>query len=510
MKILKEQTSLPLDRRILITEGVASRVFKFENAARLKAQGEILDCNYASATKLVSNIGDSLFDQTIELFKSSETFSQKAKRFVYYNAIDTAISSGLSKNAAIQQVKLMYGSAMDSLGSKTSKASAEQLFKSNLDFFGCSNDIFSQFKDTSLSHGRPSSYIKNKYIGNDGVFHRTKLASDFDRFINSLNDSDIPSYVNVENIANYKSSSARKIFSQAYNDVLLGNVDGNPKDVAKVIAKILELSEDGKKIYIYNNGGKTCSHSQSLSINLCNLTIDGKDLGSIYHETGHFLYGNVLNKKLPDNFLSVRQKALDTLYSSSNEELLKTFKKNVEEVKIYSDYRVTKELNNFATSRGYKSISDYKNHLIDKYSQLNSSQRVKMLQTQNKLNGGFYEDELSGKINDVIDAEQFANLEIRSMKRKISDIISRSFDSYVKVTGMIDSLTMSKENIWYGHSENYFKSFSNPKLISYDEMVADYTALRVNGSNDIIGFLRQLFGNEMMDALEQTYQEMLN
>ena len=56
---------------------------------------------------------------------------------------------------------------------------------------------------------------------------------------------------------------------------------------------------------------------------------------------------------------------------------------------------------------------------------------------------------------------------------------------------------------------SYFEGSSNPNLKSYHELIADYTSLRVQGNYRAIGFLRQLFGNELMDMLEKTYQDML-
>ena len=41
------------------------------------------------------------------------------------------------------------------------------------------------------------------------------------------------------------------------------------------------------------------------------------------------------------------------------------------------------------------------------------------------------------------------------------------------------------------------------------ELIADYTSLRVRGETQAIGLLRQLFGTEVMDMLENTYQSML-
>ena len=95
------------------------------------------------------------------------------------------------------------------------------------------------------------------------------------------------------------------------------------------------------------------------------------------------------------------------------------------------------------------------------------------------------------------------------MKSKAMDAISRNMGSYTDISGMIDSLTMSKENIWYGHTREYFEGAQNPLRNVYHELIADYTSLRVRGETSTIGLLRQLFGNEMMDMLETTYQGML-
>ena len=109
--------------------------------------------------------------------------------------------------------------------------------------------------------------------------------------------------------------------------------------------------------------------------------------------------------------------------------------------------------------------------------------------------------------NDFDDALNCANLEVNMMKRKSMDAVSRSLSSYTDISGMIDSLTLSDDYLWYGHSKEYFAR--NPLRNSYHELIADYTSLRVRGETQAIGLLRQLFGTEVMDMLENTYQSML-
>ena len=340
---------------------------------------------------------------------------------------------------------------------------------------------------------------------------RSKMIVDFESVVksNSLS-SGRPFWLTSDKIDVSKTVAARSKYSEAFAKAAVNS--STPLESLKVMSKILELNQNGKSIFVYNNGGRTCSHNNGLTINLTNTTVDGISYGTIYHETGHFLFDNVLGGKLPTDFVATRQGALKNLYSAQNADLLKTVRKNLYEINMYSDYKANSTLTSSLQKKGFANIDAYKKYLVEQYSSQTVSERASTLLDRTKNQGVMLQNSFEREYTNNFDfdsALKCANLEISSMQLKAKDSIARSLGGYTKISGMIDSLTMSRDKIWYGHSREYFESKPNSNLFAYHELIADYTDLRVSGNSKMIGFMRQLFGNEMMDMLENTYQDML-
>ena len=512
LAILKKNTAYPNDRLLRMTETLCSNVFKAENAARIKGQYEIFKGNYGLAGNLIAGTNyKTAFETNTALMRAGETFSQKAKRYVYYNAIDDAIDAGLSKEAAMQQAKFMYSAAMDQVGSSSAKASAEKLFKSRVEIFGYSDGLFSQFSGTKLNRTAPPQFLYN-YVDSNGYLDKTKISTAFGTYVVYKHpDSYTPIFIRPDEFNLGKSKQARAVYFLAYDSALKGKT-GDSAEAARVMSKILELDKSGKSLFVYSNGGKSCSHRRLTSINLASSTVDSRDAGTIFHETGHYLFGNVLNENVPSNFGDARLRAISTLRGSGNADFVKALKSNTREVSYYSDYKAVRTLNKTLANRGYSSIDAYKSHLVNLYSAQNTSQRVSTLMKQSSTVGSMYSGSFEKTIKpnfDFADPLTCANFEISSMLNKSSDAVSRSTGSFVTVSGMIDSLTKSEDYYFYGHSREYFESAQNPLRNVYHELIADYTSLRVKGDTKSIGLLRQLFGKELMDMLEKTYQDML-
>ena len=181
MKLLAKDSNIPEYQLQTLSEVVSTKVFTSQNAARIKAQYEILKGNYDLAGNLM-NKGEfgTVFDTTAALFRSSETFSQKAKRFVYYNAIEEAINSGLSKDSALTQVRLMYGYAMDQVGTEAAKISANKVFMSNSNFFGVNSEALEHFDPAKLQSSNLSAHMTQYYNPETGKF-LISLASDISK-----------------------------------------------------------------------------------------------------------------------------------------------------------------------------------------------------------------------------------------------------------------------------------------------------------------------------------------
>ena len=507
-KILLGDSNIPEYQVKVLSESIATKVFTAENAARIKAQYEVLNGNYSSAKRLVSNSGAD-FEATAALLRSSETFSQRAKRFAYYNAIDSAINMGSTKADAMRQAKLMYGYAMDQVGTKTAKESAANLFSSKSDYFGYVDNMLTQFNSSTVPNSPVSQYLKDNFLINTTTVNRTEINARFDELLGIKTEGYKPFYVDPRKVDVTRSADARTVFKNAYINAAMS---GKPVESLKVMTKLLELENNGQHLYVYNNGGLSCSHRCKDTINLAIQTIDAADSGTVFHETGHYLFDHVLHETLPTDLPAVRDLAVKNLNSAQNAQLLKDVRKNLTEVKYFADYKSSQTFKASLEKKGFSSVASYKEYLIRTYNMQTVNERADTLLNSVKNNGKMYtsgyETDFKPKF-DYNDALNCANIEINQMKSKARDAISRNMGSYTDISGMIDSLTMSKENIWYGHTREYFEGAQNPLRNVYHELIADYTSLRVRGETSTIGLLRQLFGNEMMDMLETTYQGML-
>ena len=64
----------------------------------------------------------------------------------------------------------------------------------------------------------------------------------------------------------------------------------------------------------------------------------------------------------------------------------------------------------------------------------------------------------------------------------------------------------------YSHGEKYYSVFDPLKLNTkaFHEMIGNYTVLKLNDSFSGIELLRETFGDEFVDMLEDTFQKMLH
>ena len=108
------------------------------------------------------------------------------------------------------------------------------------------------------------------------------------------------------------------------------------------------------------------------------------------------------------------------------------------------------------------------------------------------------------------DVENLAEYQLSTARAKVKDRIYRSqFSSYTTTSGIIDSTTLGRRTYSYGHGPGYFARGINPNYDSYHELIADYSALKVSGDNRSIRFLRSVLGDDIINMLDNTYQQML-
>ena len=96
------------------------------------------------------------------------------------------------------------------------------------------------------------------------------------------------------------------------------------------------------------------------------------------------------------------------------------------------------------------------------------------------------------------------------MRNKVRDHVYRTgFADYATTSGIIDSATQGEIRYQYGHGQEYFKRLADPNYLVYHELIADYSSMKIRGDNHSIRFLRMVLGDQIMDYVDNTYQQML-
>lgn len=507
--ILDQSTSLSNAKKMQLADMLSSKVFAETNAARVRAQYDIFNGDYDRALGLVSSPSKSTFDQYSDLFVSTESYSPNATRHVYYHIIDEGINSGLTVDAAITQAKLIYANAMDILGDESSKQTASNLFKSNSQLFGISSDVLEGYEFLETGRGRNNSRLPNYYVKGDKI-DVDLLSEDFDSIIKNV--FGVPDY--VKSFDPNRTAKARFVFVDSFDEILRGE-HGSQVEAARVMSKLIELDKTygSDNIFVYNNNGMSGSHQCLNSINLDNATTDLGEFGVVNHETGHYLFSNVLGAQVPEGFDDIRVNAVSSYRGAENVSLVSGVKDAISEARIYSDYKAVQMFKDGLASRGFSSIDDYKKYLYNQYASADVSVREEMLRNS-AIQSGDSSIESFPKYYSSVDynsAAGCASADYNSSLSRISSAVDDSnFHDLSKTSSIIDSVTAGEDCLWYGHPTEYFNSWGEARNTGiYHELIADYTALKLDGDNKTLGFLRNLFGDGLMDMLDKTYQDML-
>ena len=505
--ILDQSTSLSNTQKMQLADMLSSKVFAETNAARVRAQYDIFNGDYDRALGLVSSPSKSTFDQYTDLFVATESYSPDATRHLYYHIIDEGIDSGLTADAAITQAKLIYANAMDRLGDETSKQMASNLFKRNSQLFGISSDVLAGYE--FLDAGRNNSRLPNHYVIGDKIAVDL-LSEDFDFHIK--NTSGIPDF--VKSYDPIRTEKARSVFADSFDEILRGEY-GSQVEAARVMSKLIELDNSYgiNPIFVYNDNGFSSSHQWYNTINLDNDTVDLGNFGVVNHETGHYLFDNVLGTQVPGGFDDIRVNAVSSYRGAENASLVSGVKDAIREAKIYSDYKAVQMFKDGLSSKGFSSIDDYKKYLYNQYASADVSVREEMLRNS-AIQSGVSSIESFSKNYSYVDYNSAAGCAIADYNSSLSRIGSgvnySNFQDLVRTSSIIDSVTAGEDCLWYGHSTEYFNGWGDRRNVGvYHELIADYTALKLDGDIKTLGFLRKILGNELMDTLDKTYQDML-
>ncbi len=234
------------------------------------------------------------------------------------------------------------------------------------------------------------------------------------------------------------------------------------------------------------------------------VNIANNDYICILHEIGHQFNNKVNNRRPPSNWMNTMQLMQQVGNYSKNSVLNDVFiRRNVR----YGE--AVNLLDGLLKSEGFNERLDYYNYLNDKYSNVGIFQKnnAKKELRNMKVSEDVIKRWASGKIS----ASDLAN-EIIKARTSSLELMSSFKSGDITLCDIVDGVYMGKAEDSYGnpisgHGEQYYKF--NPAEDSYDEIMANYIALKMRNDTQTINNLEKVFGNGFIQTLDSEYNKLV-
>ena len=519
-KILVQDPNVPIEMLDILSDGGAAKIFKSRNQARFRAISAVKQNDFEAAIRLVGGGDASYFDGHSELLKATHVFeSAEQVRRTYYHIIDDFVAGGSTLREATIQARMMEANALNQLGKD-----ATFLFRAMPDeanftvrdaMYKWNDSVFATVTPVAGSTLPSSQYMRMHYVDQTGL-RVDRLITDFQDLMNRRGN-EVQQMAMLKQYDPKYSSSATRLFTEAYINAASDMNNPNRREAILFMSKLLELDSQGRPLSVINNAAKTGSQQCGGEINLSTATIDSGSVGVVYHENGHYVFETTLGSRYPAGFENVRQRAVQKLNSSASQRLLSMYSENLDEVEYYASYRADQKLLERLRTRfgpgKFTTIMQYQDALVSKYERMNEGMRQTQLRHDMTYGGTYttknFDTDYVHKF-DFKNAGDLGRIELKARQAKVQDaIIRQEFGDYATISSVIDSATQGEVRYSYGHGAKYFARNSDKNYLTYHELIADYSSLRLRGQNTAIGFLRKVLGDELFDTIDYTYRTML-
>lgn len=261
-----------------------------------------------------------------------------------------------------------------------------------------------------------------------------------------------------------------------FNDAI-DNGNTEAYGVLKMITELKRKNPDLKLVLVSDKIGSYWSRNES-AICIAVSALKMGDPHTLFHELGHCMFDSVLDGELPNNWNMVSANA--RVISSNNQSLADTCDL-LNKLTLENQKQAMAELEN---SLG-KTLKEYEEIIV----------------LEHKKN---YLDEIM--------ARKLAKMQIIDEIGVIRDKIWRTqYGDYVAISDMIDALyngTMVDLNgnslrLPYGHSLDYYKT--HDIVTPFHEIIANFNSIKITGSKESLGIVKNIFGDEFYDLLENVF-----
>jgi DNA-binding MarR family transcriptional regulator len=232
---------------------------------------------------------------------------------------------------------------------------------------------------------------------------------------------------------------------------------------------------------------------------------DDTTIGTLIHETGHAIHHYTTNEAIPDGFYELIDKIRNSPgwihkvveYSNKFLEIREKIHKRAVDI-------VTKVMAANLTSEDEEEIDRLLNE---------EKERIKKLY----LNKGYTEEELDAILSSTFTKKEFMAQKATIEVGEVEDFLMRHlYDAFTAIGDFIDGITYGhfRSKVLkdeegkvipsgYGHGVRYYKT----RYLIFCEMVANYSEIiKSKHSKEIIALLRHIVGDELVDMLDNFYQ----
>ena len=280
--------------------------------------------------------------------------------------------------------------------------------------------------------------------------------------------------------------------------------------------KLDELKDENRQIrFLEVDNGETSNWSNSRKeLSIEEEYIDNEIYSVLWHEMGHLLFQLETDSQLPDNWSEILQNA--QIEYSKHSEYNNLMPMQIREIRNEAEKSIEDKIKEY----GYSSIEEYINSVAYKIDNGQGKEELEMIKEMSDelAEYGFEEETieiLSG--NSEISTQEYIESFINSQIKQETEFSAR-MTGHSCYSGIVDSVFLGEKynlngeslGVTFGHGSEYFKG--NEKK-AFNEIIADFTALKMLGTDEALSSLEQIrecFGDEFYNTLEETFNEFID
>lgn len=264
-----------------------------------------------------------------------------------------------------------------------------------------------------------------------------------------------------------------KMVKDAFEDAMSS---GN-KEAQRELQMLIDLKINNPDLHLlFSSNGRSYWSNYDKSLNLGPDTVFSKDYGIFFHEWGHGLHFLKQNGEIPYDWDEIWKRAQDKAQEDNMLNLV------LDEIKDIKNVKTIKEASDIfmkaLTENGFDSANSYVEYL-KKLNGITSEEAIALVNQQvYAIANGIQRDLNISPISDIIDAVFSGKL----------------YDQNRVVFG-------------HGWKDYYGKNGYKGNNFEFAEIIANFNQLKASGDTERLNVIKDLFGEEFYDAIEEIWKK---